>query len=298
MNSKAKISNRRNMSEGLYLYCIREKTEGVPAISTKGIDGKGEVFTLVHREVEAVVSEVSLKEFASEEIQKKASEDLNWIKERAIAHERVIEEAMRRNDKFLSVIPMRFGAIFKEKAGLEETLNKDYSRIKEALDRIRGKQEWSVKVYLKDRKIFEQVVKEKNETIKEKEKEIASLPEGLAFFMEEELKEVLSKKADKELKNIVEVLFESLGKQAVVSTKNKILEKELTGRREPMVLNSAFLIQEGKIEDFKEEAENLNQEIETKGFYLEYSGPWPPFNFVSYYNSDTFEFHSPLKKGD
>jgi len=282
MNSKAKISNKRNMSEGLYLYCIREKTEGVPAISTKGINVKGDVFTLAHREVEAVVSNISLEEFASEEIQKKAREDLNWIKERAIAHERVIEEAMRKNDKFLSVIPMRFGAIFKEKAGLEETLNKDYSRIKEALDRVRGKQEWSVKVYLKDRKIFEQVVREKNEAIKEKEKEIASLSEGIAFFMEEELKEVISREADKELNNITEVLFKKLGRQSVDSVKGKILGRELTGRREPMVLNSAFLIPEEKIVNFKEEAEELDQEIETKGFYLEYSGPWPPFNFASY----------------
>jgi len=268
--------------EGLYLYCIREKIEGVPAIPIKGIDGKGEVFTIVYREVEAVVSNISLEEFASEEIQKKAREDLSWIKEKAVTHERVIEGAMRENDKILSLIPIRFGTILKDKARLEETLNKDYSGIKEVLDRIRGKQEWSVKVYLKDREKFEQVIKEKNESIKEKEKYIASLPEGMAFFMEEELTEVISKEVDKELNNIVEVLFESIGKQAVASIKNKIFGKELTGKREPMVLNSAFLIPEGEIVNFKEEAGELDQEIQAKGFYLEYSGPWPPFNFTSY----------------
>ncbi len=267
--------------EGLYLYCIREKTD-TPCFSTRGIDGKGEVFTIVYREVEAVVSKISLEEFASEEIQKKAQEDLNWIKEKAVTHERVIEEAMRENDKILSLIPMRFGTIFKERARLEETLNKDYLKIREVLDRIRGKQEWSVKVYLKEREKFEQVIKEKNETIKEKEKEIASLPEGMAFFMEEELKDVISKEVEKELNNIVEVLFEGLGKQAVASVKCKILGKELTGRREPMVLNAAYLISEEKIEDFKKAAEALNQQIQANGFCLEYSGPWPAYNFSSY----------------
>ena len=265
--------------EGLYLYCIREKT-GIPSFSKKGIDGKGEVFTLTCRELEAVVSKVSLEEFASEEIQKKAQEDMSWIKEKALAHEKVIEEAMRKDDKVLSLIPMRFGTIFKEKERLEETLDKDYPRIRAVLDKIRGKQEWSVKIYLMDRKKFEQVIKEKNEAIIEKEKELATLPEGMAFFMEEELKEVISKEVDKELNNIVGVLFESLGKQAVASIKSKILGKELTGRREPMVLNSAYLISEEKIEKFKEDAERLNQEIQTKGFYLEYSGLWPPYNFV------------------
>jgi uncharacterized protein YcgL (UPF0745 family) len=226
------------------------------------------------------VSKVSLEEFASEGIQKKAKEDLNWIKEKAIIHESVIEEAMGKNDKILSVIPMRFGTIFKEEARIEETLDKDYSKIKEVLDTIRGKQEWSVKIYLKDREKFEQVIKEKNEAIIEKEKELATLPEGMAFFMEEELKGVIAKEVEKELNNVLEGLFERLRKQAVASIKIKILGKELTGRREPMILNAAHLISKEKIENFKEDAERLNQEIQTKGFYIEYSGPWPPYNFV------------------
>ena len=268
--------------EGLYLYCLREKTKTAPEISTKGIDGKGEVFALLYQELEAVVSKVSLEEFGSSEIQKKAQDDLTWIKEKAVIHAKITEEAMRQDDKILSLIPMRFGTIFKEKARLEESLDKDYSKIKEVLDRIRGKQEWSIKVYLKDRKKFEQVIKEKNEAIKEKEKEIAVLDEGMAFFMEEELKEVISKELDKEVNNTVEALFESLKKEAVDSKKGKILERELTGRRAPMVFNAAYLIPEEKIEDFKKETEKLNQDIQVKGFHLEYSGPWPAYNFSSY----------------
>ena len=267
--------------DGLYLYCIREKTD-TPCFSTKGIDEKEEVFVIPFRELEAVVSKVSFEEFASEEIQKKAQEDLNWIKEKAIAHEKVIEEAMRKDDKVLSLIPMRFGTIFKERAGLEETLNKDYLKIREVLDRIRGKQEWSVKVYLKEREKFEQVIKDKNETIKEKEKEIASLPEGLAFFMEEELKEIIAKEINKELNNFAEDIFERLKDFSFDLAKGKLLEKELTGKEKPMVLNVSCLILEDRIEDFKKGVEALDQGINTKGFYLEHSGPWPVYNFSVY----------------
>jgi len=126
------------------------------------------------------------------------------------------------------------------------------------------------------------VIKNKNKAIKEKEKEIASLPEGMAYFMEEELKEVISSEVDKELNNVVEGIFENLSNQAEASVKSKILEKELTGRREPMVLNAAYLVSEEKIEDFKKELENLNQKIQAKGFCIEYSGPWPAYNFTSY----------------
>ena len=189
---------------------------------------------------------------------------------------------MRENGKALSLIPMRFGTIFKEKVSLEQTLNKDYTKIREVLERIRGKQEWSVKVYLKDRRKFEQVIKEKNETIKEMERKIVDLPEGMAFFMEEELKEVIYEELDKALNNIVEGLFEYFKKQSIASVKNKILEKELTGRQEPMVFNVAYLISEEKIEDFNKDAQRLNQEIQANGFCLEYSGPWPAYNFSAY----------------
>ncbi|MFH1903957.1 MAG: GvpL/GvpF family gas vesicle protein [bacterium] len=265
--------------KGLYLYCIREKTEGVVAFSAKGIDGKGKVFTLPYRELEAVVSNISLEEFGSSKIQKKAQEDPIWIKEKALAHEEVIEKSMN-NNKILGLIPMRFGIIFKNKARLEEILDKDYSKIKDSLEKIRGKQEWGVKVYLKDRKKFEQMIKEKNKTIKGKEKEIAALDEGMAFFMEEELKEVISREVEKNLANIAEVFFKSLKKHAVESVENKILGKELTGRQELMILNTAYLVAKEKISDFKKEADNLNQGMQTKGFYLESTGPWPAYNFT------------------
>jgi len=268
--------------EGLYFYCIRKRLYASSLFFTKGIDEKQEVFTLTHQELEAVVSKVSLEEFDSEAIKIKAQNDLKWIKEKAVIHEKVIEEAMRNGEEILSLIPMKFGTIFKEEKVLKETLNKHYEQLKDTLKKLEGKQEWSIKVYLADKKNFEQVIKEKNETIKEKEKEIASLPEGMAFFMEEELREVIFKEVEKELNNIIEGLFERLGKQAVASVKGKILGKELTGRPVPMVLNSAYLISGKKIESFKEEAKSLNQEIQAKGFYLEYSGPWPAYNFSSF----------------
>jgi len=271
---------------GLYLYCVRENAQGPLLTSTRGIDGKGEVFALPFRELEAVVSEVSLEEFACEEIQKKAQEDLSWIGEKALNHIRVIQEAMGEDHIGLSLIPMKFGTIFKDRARLEEILEKDYFKIREILERIRGKQEWSVKVYLRDRKAFEEKTKEKNEAIKEKEKEISSLPEGIAYFMEETLKEIISKEVDKELNFIVAHIYEKFKKHAVDSVRCKILGRELMGRIEPMVLNAAYLLREGKIEDFKKEIEELNEMIPGQGLYIEYSGPWPAYNFTGYENYD------------
>jgi hypothetical protein len=124
------------------------------------------------------------------------------------------------------------------------------------------------------------VVKQRSAEVKEKEKEIASLPEGMAYFMESELKELLTKEKDREIKEVQKGIFERCKKDADDAREGKILEKELTGRLQPMVLNASYLIRKEKIKDFKAEAERISQQISEKGLGLEYTGPWPPYNFT------------------
>ncbi len=266
---------------GLYLYCLRERSKDAPALcTTRGIDGQQEVFGLPYRRLEAIVSRVSLKEYGSEEIQKKASEDLNWIKEKAIIHESVIEEAMGKGSQSFGLIPMRFGTVFNENTKIEETFASDYLKFEQVIDRIRGKQEWSVKVYLKDKGILEQRVRANHQALKEKEEAMAALPEGIAFFMEEEVTQLVAEAVDLALSMEMDRLFNQLTCLCSDSVKTKVLTRELTGRGEPMVFNSAYLMHEDCVEAFKKDAEILNQDLQTKGLCLECSGPWPAYHFI------------------
>ena len=218
--------------------------------------------------------------FTSEEVQKKAREDLDWIMEKALIHEQVIEEAMRGVGGLLEVIPMRFGIIFKNEGGVKETLDRNHGKMSGLLRRIQGKQEWDVKAYLVDEERFELTVREYNEEIKSKEKEIASMPEGAAYFMEEELKEIVRGEAARELDAVLEGFFIKLGEEAAESVKTKVLGREMTGKAERMVFNAAFLVPADRLGAFKKAANGAAGELHPKGFRLEYSGPWPPFNFA------------------
>ncbi|MEW6407900.1 MAG: GvpL/GvpF family gas vesicle protein [Patescibacteria group bacterium] len=276
--------------KGFYLYCVREKSNS--EFPLEGIGGGG-IFAMPYQDLEAVVSEVSLEEFGSEEIQKKAQEDLGWIKEKAQIHEKVIEEAMGlqfppyplsedplENKGLKPVIPMKFGTIFKERERLEETLKEHYLEFKENLKKLKGKQEWSVKAYL-NRKVFEKEIKKISSVVQEKEEEIASMPEGMAYFMQQQLDDAVSKEVDSALQVYGEKFFETLRKYTETGTKGKILEKELTGKSLPMVLNAIFLVSEKKLEDFIKEIDKLNQDYKPRGFNFEYSGPWPAYHFVA-----------------
>lgn len=275
------------MKKGLYLYCVRKRnTSPVKAVKTIG---QGGVCTLPFEELEAVVSGVDLEKFSSGEIQKKAQEDLSWIKEKAQVHEHVIERAMevggpptprlRRVKKIIPVLPMKFGTIFKSKQGLEEMLRKNSLQFRKALEKLEGKQEWGIKVYL-DEEIFEKQLK-KSEVVLKKEREIASLPKGTDFFARKRIDEVIKKEKDEELGKVIEEVFEDLEKLAAKASQGKNLDKAITGREEPMVLNANFLIKEEKVGEFQKEVGELKTKYEDLGLVIQESGPWPPYNFVS-----------------
>lgn len=253
-----------------YLYCLRKKNP-TPIKAVKTIN-KGEVYSISHHEIEAVVSEVNLEEFGSEEIQKKAQEDVNWIKEKAQIHEHVIEQAMGSGGKILPVIPMKFGTIFKTKQSLEKILEKNYLKFKKLLEDLKRKQEWGVKIYLAE-KVF-------TKHLRTPRKELKTLPKGMEFFVKKQMEEVIKKEKNRRLKKIVQQVFANLQKLAVDSSQGKNLDKAITGKEEAMVLNASFLVKEEKVREFQNQVKGLKVKYQRLGLIVQESGPWPPYNFV------------------
>lgn len=276
------------MTTGLYLYCLREAvarpSEINPAtsgIKAAAVDGKGRVTVRAFEGVEAFVSELSLDDFG--EMQKKAQEDVHWIRGKALAHEMVVEEAMGKSaDSSAPVIPVKFGVIFSTVERLAKTLNRQSTAIKIAFDRIRGKQEWSLKLFLKDAQKFKDQVKEQSDKMRQKSKELAALPAGMAYFMEEELNEELEGECARRLDEEGLRTFEHLKPFAAEAAQVKLLDSKLTGRRERMVLNSAYLVAFNHFPGFGDAAGKLRGGLEQKGFLLEQSGPWPAYHFTEF----------------
>ena len=260
----------------IYLYCLRKKNPAlVKAVKTVG---EGEAYIVPYKELEAVVSPVDLKEFGSEEIQKKAQEDVNWIKEKAQIHEHVIERAMGLGGKISPVIPMKFGTIFKTKGNLDQMMGKYYSKFKVNIGKLEGKQEWGVKIYLNE-EVFENTIRDRQaKPILDRKKK--KLPKGMEFFVKKQMEEVIKKEKNRKLQGVLKKIFENLQKLAVKASQGKNLDKVITGRKEPMVLNLNLLIKEEKVEEFQKEVNGLKTKYQNQGLIIQESGPWPPYNFV------------------
>lgn len=266
------------MDKSFYLYCIRAKNGH--KFSVKGIN-RGRISIIPYKNLETIVSEVSLKEFGSEEIQSKAQEDLKWITEKAQIHEQVIEQVMNKGGKTIPVIPMKFGTIFKSKESLLKTVKQHYSEFKKTLDNLSGKEEWGLKVYLIDKERFANEIKQEDEEIQKIKEEMISKPEGIKYFLEKEIAEKVSKKiaekSDEYVKDISQIFSPFSMREPVI---NRILPQELIGKGKEMIFNTAYLVSKEKIEEFQKAVKRLHEYYYPKGLWLECTGPWPPYNFV------------------
>jgi len=256
--------------DGLYLYCVR-RTNPASIKAVKTIGG-GEVCAYSFEELEAVVSEVDLEKFNSEEIQKKAQEDLKWIKEKAQVHEHVIERAMEVGGQIIPVIPMRFGTIFKTKESLEEMISKHQAKFKASLEKLEGKQEWGVKVYLNEEVFTKHLQGGRMDSLEVKT--------GADFFAKKKMEKIIKEARGEKLQEIIGEIFTNLRNFSVEANQGKNLDKAITGREEPMVLNANFLVKEERVGEFQKEVGELKTKYGDLGLIIQESGPWPPCNFV------------------
>lgn len=267
------------MEKGLYLYCIRlQANEPIEVLET--ISGEKKVQAVPYMELEAITSEVSVEEFSSEEVQKKAKDDLEWIKGKVQIHEDVVERAMRSNNStIIPVIPMQFGVIFRTKEKLQETLCNNLEKFRKSLDFLTGKQEWGVKVFL-NQNVFGGFLEKGSEELLAKKKEAESLPKGMAFFAKKKIVSNIDEIKERELDQVTSEICESLSQSAIDLYKAKVLEKDFTLMNEDMILNGFYLIQESKIAEFKERTEKLREKYNPLGIEIEMTGPWPSYHFA------------------
>jgi len=257
--------------KGYYFYCVRY-SNGSP-LTAFGIDGKSKTEICSLGDIEAIISPVDLLKYGSKEIAKNAKEDLKWIIKHAQMHERVIEEAMKES----AVVPMKFGVVFKNKKNLEDTLHKNSDKFKKILKSLDGKEEWSVKIYVNEKKLKDEI-KNRNKTLKKELKNAKKLPKGADYFKELEVEEKVNRILLKEIEKYSKSFFKALKSLAESARENKILSKEFVGKDDSMILNSAYLVKKDNIKRFKKKLKEL--ESSNESFIFECTGPWPPYNFV------------------
>ena len=253
------------MAEGRYVYCIAQGSE-VMRMDKLGIE-ENDIYSIPYQDISAVVHDCPCTPYESE--------DKELIEKWIITHENVIETVQKKSGE---VLPLGFDTIIKDNGEqsaeekIKDWLREDYEKLKDKLNRIRGKAEYAVRISW-DAKIIAKELIEKDEELKILEREIECKPKGAAYMYKQKLEKLLRGKLEEDANTCFRDFYEKI-KHCVDDIKVEKLKKEEEPRQ--MLMNLSCLSNRG--------AKALGDELETiskmEGFFVRFTGPWPPYTFV------------------
>ena len=260
---------------GIYLYCLA-RPECLSVLhkglaeqgDLRGVDERYPVAALEEAGVVAVIGEVDPDEFCDQNLQM-----LPWVGPRACRHEAVVERIMGAS----SVLPVKFGTIFRSRMGLKEFMNRHWKDIVRALDDLRNKAEWSIKGYLAEEEA-RRVVVAADPTIQSRLAAL-SLSPGARYLQQKQLDAMIEAALRTGVARVTHELHEVLALDAVASTTLRCHAGAMTGRPERMVYNGGFLLTHAALPGFRAVLSEQRHTHQGAGLTFELRGPWPPYNF-------------------
>ena len=253
----------------IYVYCLLN----IEPVLHETMDLRS-LKSIVIGDFNVIVKYVSSQEFSEENFKRNLS-DIEWLENNAREHVEVINLLMDQN----TAIPFKFGTIFNSEDSLRKFIT-DYSdSLFENFHHIEGREEWSVKIYC-DRKSLSQQIDELSEETASLEKQIMASSPGKAFLLRRKKSELVENEMDRICKSYGQNYYDEFRKLSVSTNLNNLLPKEFTGREDTMILNAAFLVNKTKVNDFRNTVDTLRKKDENSGFFIETTGPWPPFSFI------------------
>jgi len=247
----------------VYLYAIGDaaladshvlaETTGVEAVPVR---------TVVEGPLAAVVASVDRDRFSEQSIRARL-EDLEWVEKLARTHHEVVDRVARNHP----IAPVRMATVYLNDAGVRELLGDHRSELAATLDRVRGRSEWGVKGYAAPA----------NEASAAELEASASDAPGTSYLMRRLAERDRAAHRRERVAEAAEKLHQEFAALAVDSRVYPPQDPRLTGRRQEMILNAAYLVDEAGAALL---AERVNAATDDE-LRLELTGPWAPYSFTS-----------------
>ncbi len=240
----------RNDERVLYLYGITE-TRPANLIHQAGI-GHSKIEGIDCGQLVCWVSRVSAVVFEKELAQR--MENLDWVAETSVAHQRAISTIARNTD----ILPARLATVFRSENSLLRHIRKGSVEFKQDLRRVKGADEWGVKVFGLARRVTLPKIRTGKDFLKAK---AALLPKrGTAAAISGELAE----------------FREALQGVALESASSG----NVSAGQQGLILQTSLLVKRSSRKKLESVLNKFSKRWATER-RIECTGPWPPYSFVS-----------------
>jgi hypothetical protein len=189
-------------------------------------------------------------------------EDLHWLEDTARAHNAVVSQLARGRP----IAPVRLATVFANVENIRALLRTRAEDFIAALDRVRGCCEWAVKGFAVGA-----------EPLPVTAVSSEALSPGRSYLerrrAERDSHDLHNQKAEAE----AEAVHDRLVNLTLASRRYPPQDRKLSGQRDEMVLNAAYLLPEG----VETELRRVVDEYHGGRLRLELRGPWAPYSFAT-----------------
>ena len=278
MSKRATKKSRREEDGGraLYVYCVGERDALAPLFDAglpEAIEDGSGLEAIEAGGLAAVVSAVPLEVYGEGALAERLS-DAAWTATRALRHERVAEHFARR----AAVAPLRFGAIYLRREGVERMLAERGAQLRAVLARLGGREEWGLNVYVERARLREEVARLSARLRELAERAEGSAP-GQAYLLRKKIESLRDEEARAETRRVAAEVESRLAGTSDGSVRLRVLKDEATEQGE-LAARLAFLVRREGFDAFRAAAERLAAAYTPHGFHFELTGPWPAYNFA------------------
>jgi hypothetical protein len=268
---------------GYYVYCVAESVAAQELDAGSfptAIEDDTKLEWVTANNLAALCSPVPLDSYGEEALAERLL-DAAWTAVRAMRHETVVEYVAKR----VSLVPLRFGTIYLERASIERMLTENGRELAQILERLRGREEWGVNVYA-DRATLIASITSVSPRLREMVQQAEAASPGQSYLMQKKIEAMRVDEVRVALNDIIESVEKKLSDQTDDAKRLRILKVEATEHGE-LKGKFAFLVKRSEFEQFREAAERLAEEHLAAGVRLELTGPWPAYNFTAFDSMQT-----------
>src|SRR5690606_33362618 len=259
--------------ELIYLYGIVPEDTPDPPPDLEGIDEeRGELVRLA--EVAAIVSRVAEDDYSDEALNARL-DDLAWVGERGVAHERVLDWFASRG----AVIPLSLFSLHRDEDRLRQRIGVEEASFARILERLQGRKEWGIKLW-RHGEAAARRLDESSPSLRAIAARIEEAPTGRRFLLEKKQASMRTEEIRAISKRLAHEVYADLAEHAVAA-ESMPLPPAAPAAERTLLLHAAFLVDDGRFDAFQDAVNRQAARAAPVGFEIEFTGPWPPYHFTT-----------------
>jgi hypothetical protein len=243
------------------------------ATAPTGIDG-GPVSLISSGDVSALATSVSAEDYAPDRVESLTA-DVDWVSERAMAHDRVLTWASDNG----AVIPFPMWTLFRDSKAVKGMLSKRMAELQQTFARIADGREFIVRVYVQPGVLKDRLGEHSSE-LTALEAEAATATPGQKYLLERKI-ENLRRDAGRDVTaKVASEIHDGLRLASMDTIREQPVNSGAPREQGRAVLNASFLVAPKRVVEFQRALTAMVNKYEPSGFKFDFTGPWPPYHFV------------------